>query len=97
MMAVSESQALAAVSLASVKVELRIPPTETSHDALLTSQIVAAAGFAAESTGRDGDDLADLRPAIVSAVRLQYDGLHEVTPNAAHNAWLEPFRSYSTK
>ena len=93
-MAITSAQALAAVSVASMKIELRIPANETSHDALLTAQIVAAAGFAAESTGREGDDLADLRPAIVSAVRLQYDGYRDIGPSAAHNAWLAPFRSY---
>ena len=66
-MNLTQAQALAVVSLATMKDELRIPATETSHDALLTSQIVSAVSFCARSTGAA---LADLpRPAIVAAVR----------------------------
>ena len=36
-MPVTEAEALAVVSLASMKLELRIELTETSHDALLTA------------------------------------------------------------
>ena len=36
MATITESQALAVVGLAHMKTELRIPATETSHDALLT-------------------------------------------------------------
>ena len=92
-MAVTESQALAVVSLATMKTELRIEQSETSHDDLITAQIVAAVSFVVESTGRAVDDLAGLEPAISSAVRAMYDGFTEITPNAAHNAWMDPFRS----
>ena len=93
-MPVSESVALAVLSVSSMKAELRIPPTETSQDALLTAQIISAVSFVSESTGRAVTDLAGLEASIVSAVRQLYDGLPEVTENAAHNAWLDPFRSY---
>ena len=91
-MGVTPAQALAVVSLSSMKTEVRIEASETSHDELLTAQLVAAVSFVKESTGRALADLAELRPSIVAVVRAQYDGLREVSPNAAHNAWLEPFR-----
>ena len=92
-MAVTESQALAVVSLALMKTELRIEQSETSHDALLVSQIVNAVSYAKESTGREVADFPALRAAAVAIVRAQYNGLAEITPDAAHNAWLDPFRS----
>ena len=92
-MPITESQALAVVSLASMRDELRIPQTDTSQNALLTAQIVAAVNFVMQSTGREVADLAELRPAITGVVRAQYDGLHEVTPAAAHNTWLDVYRS----
>ena len=62
--------------------------------ALLTSQIVSAVSFCARSTGAA---LADLpRPAIVAAVRSQYDGNRELGPRAAVYGWLAPFRSYKS-
>ena len=92
MATITESEALAVVGLAHMKDELRIPSTETSHDDLLTHQITDATNFVSTTTGAA---LADLpRPAIVAIVRQLYDGLHEVTPNAAHNAWMQPFKSY---
>ena len=92
-MALTESQALAVVSLALMKTELRIEQSETSHDALLVSQIVNAVSFFKEATGRDVADFPALRGAAVAIVRAQYDGVPEITENAAHNAWLDPFRS----
>ena len=93
-MAITESEALSVLSVAAMKTELRIPATETSHDALLTSQIVSAVSFCARSTGAA---LADLpRPAIVAAVRSQYDGNRELGPRAAVYGWLAPFRSYKS-
>ena len=38
-------------------------------------------------------DLAPLRPAIVAAVRSQYDGAREITQKSAIHAWAAPFRS----
>ena len=92
-MAVSESQALGIVSLAAMKDELRIEQTETSHDELIKSQIVNAVSYVSEATGRAVADLGELRQAVVTACREQYDGEREITPNAAHNSWLDPFRS----
>ena len=44
-----------------------------------------------------GAALADLpRPAIVAAVRSQYDGNRELGPRAAVYGWLAPFRSYKS-
>ena len=73
-MAVTESQALAVISGASMKMELRIPMEISDHDDLITAQIVAAVSYVVETTGRAVDDLAELRPAVVAIVRAQYDG-----------------------
>ena len=60
-MPITESQALAVVSLSLMKTELRIEQTETSHDPLLTAQIVAAVSYAKEATGReDGETWSSL-------------------------------------
>lgn len=91
---ITESEALQAVSLDLMKTNLRIPLTEVDHDVLLTRIIHDSANFAARSTGVALADLHLLRPAIIAAVRSQYDGHREITPDAAHNAWLAPFRSY---
>ena len=91
----TQAEALTLVDLAAIKRELRIPENETSHDKLLSEQIFSAANFVQESTGADLTDLAVLRPAIVSAVRSQYDGGAEIGPDAAHNSWMAPFRSYA--
>ena len=91
-MAITESEALAVVGLDTMKTELRIPPTEVDHDALLTRQIHDAANFVATSTGRPLSDLHLLRSAIVAAVRSQYDGGQEIRETAAAYAWMAPFR-----
>ena len=93
-MAITTAQALTIVSLDSMKTELRIPAAETSHDALITSQLVAAANFVAKSSGLPLADLPPLRPAIVTATREMYDGHRELGPRAAAYAWMQPFRSY---
>ena len=92
-MAITESEALAVLSVAAMKEELRIPLGESEHDAMITRQIHDAANYAARATGVALADLHLLRPAIVSAVRQIYDGLHELSPNAAAYAWLEPYRA----
>ena len=91
-MNLTQDQALKIVSLDSIRMELRIP--DGAHDTLLSEQIHSAANFVSKSTGAELADLPALRPAIVAAVRRLYDGLHEVTPNAAHNAWMAPYRSF---
>ena len=91
---ISENEALVVVPLSIMKLELRIPATEVDHDDLLKSQIVSAVSHASRRTGATGDALLPLRSAAVAIVRQLYDGLHEVTPNAAHNAWMRPFESY---
>ena len=93
---ITESQALAVVGLAHMKDELRIEATETSHDALLTRQIHDAANYAARTTGVVLADLPALRPAIVAAVRQQYDGFRELKEDSAVYGWMDPFRSYKT-
>ena len=80
--------------LATMKDELRIPATEVEHDALLTGQIHAAVSHVSRRTGAEADALLPLRAAAVAIVRALYDGDHEITPNAAHNAWMRPFESY---
>ena len=77
-----------------MKLELRIPDTETDHDTLLTSQITQAVSHVSRRTGATGDALLPLRSAAVAIVRTLYDGLEEITPNAAFNALMRPFESY---
>ena len=93
----TESEALMIVSLDHVKLELRIPADILEHDQLLTDQIKNAVNFVMKSTGLDEADLPAVRQAAVSIVRAFYDGQHEVTPNAAHNTWMDPFRSYKAE
>ena len=91
MATITESQALAVVGLVHMKDELRIPPGETSHDTLLAQQIHSAVSFVMEATGRE---LADLpRAAVIAAVRSQYDGAGELSPNASVFGWANPFRT----
>ena len=92
---ITENEALSILSVANMKEELRIPPAEVDHDALLTRMIHDSANFAAKTTGVVLSDLHLLRVAIVSSVRAKYDGLPEVGPRAAHNAWMEPFQDIS--
>ena len=68
-MAITEAQALIVVSLSIMKLELRIPSTESSHDLLLTSQIVQAVSHVSRRTGATGDALLPLRAAAVAIVR----------------------------
>ena len=98
---ITEAEALAVVSLASMRTELRFPPINplkpdegTEHDVLITRQIHDAANFAARSTGVALADLHLLRPAIIAAVRQNYDGYREIRPTEAFYALLAPFRSY---
>ena len=91
---ITEAQALGIVSLETMKFELRIPASETAHDALLTSQIVSAVSYVARVTGRSGDGLLELQPGAVAVVRDLYNGNREVSEDAAQYAWLAPFRSY---
>ena len=91
-MPITATEALSVVSLASMKTELRIPATETEHDVLIAGQIHNAVNYVATSTGADLAGLPRLRPAIVSAVRSQYDGNRELSPDSAVFSWLEPFR-----
>ena len=91
---ITESEALAVVSLATMKEELRIPAAEVEHDDMLTRQIHDSANFAARSTAVALADLHLLRPAIVAAVRDMYNGGQQITQHAAVNAWMTPFRSY---
>ena len=92
-MPVTEAEALAVLSLATMKLELRIEASETSHDALLTAQIVNAVSYVSEATGREAADLAELRPSIVAVVREQYDGRRQLPERATFDAWMDPYRS----
>ena len=92
---ITENEALAVLSVADMKEELRIQATESEHDEMLTRMIHDSANYAAKSTGVVLADLHLLRAAIVSSVRAKYDGLPEIGPHAAHNSWLEPFQDIS--
>ena len=87
-------KATVVLPLAHMKLELRIPDAETSHDALLTSQIISAVSFVSRSTGATGDDLLPLRAAAVALTRDQYDGYRGIGPKSTANAWMAPYRSY---
>ena len=76
------------------RTELRIPDGETSHDDLLTDQLVAAVSYVSRTTGRTGDDLLPLRAAVVSFVREQYDGYRKLPPDTSGFGWMDPYRSY---
>ena len=91
-MPITETQGLAVVGLAHMKEELRIPPGELEHDALITRQIVSAVSYVA----RTGADLTDpaLRAVVVGVVRALYDGDEEITPSASFAALMRPFQSY---
>ena len=91
---ITEAQALIVLPLSLMKLELRIQATEVDHDVLLTSQIVQAVSHVSRRTGATGDALLPLRSAAVSIVRALYDGLEEVSPNAAFNSLMRPFESY---
>ena len=93
-MAITESAALVVLPLAHMKLELRIPDTETSHDTLLTSQITQAVSHVSRRTGATGDALLPLRSAAVSICRNLYDGHRDVTAHPAHESWMRPFESY---
>ena len=95
-MILTREQALTIVSLSTMKLELRIPESETSHDELLAGQIHDAVNFVSRATGRTLADLPVLRPAIVSTVRDVYNGVREIGPDAAANVFLSVFRSYKT-
>ena len=94
MAAITPAAALLIVSLDDLKTELRIPLEIHEHDDLITAQLVSAVSYVKEHTGREITDLAELRPAIVAAVRDQYDGYRELSPIAAAYGWLQPYRSY---
>ena len=94
MAVITEATALIVLPLSKLKDELRIEQTETSHDALLTGQIVSAVSYVSRTTGATGDDLLPLRMAAVSVARDLYDGFREVKENAASNAWMDPYKSY---
>ena len=92
-MAISESQALALLSVDDMKLELRIPLEIFDHDGLLARQITDAFSFASETTGREGADLGELRQAAVAIVRAQYDGEVELPKSTTFDTWMDPFRS----
>ena len=94
MAAISLAAALVVLPLATMKLELRIDDAITEHDDLISRQIQSAVSFVSRTTGATGDDLLPLRSAAIAVARDLYDGYREVTPNAASNAWMEPFKSY---
>ena len=93
-MAITEAEAPVVLPLAHMKLELRIPDTETDHDTLLTSQIVSAVSHVSRRTGATGEALLPLRAAAVAIVRQLYDGYRDVTAHPAHEALMRPFESY---
>ena len=96
-MVVTPADALAVLPLAAMKVELRIEDSETSHDGLITGQIVGAISHLHRTTSIEPADMPPaLRAAAVAIVRAKYDGLHALPENPSFAAWLDPFRSYKT-
>ena len=93
-MILTQAQALTIVSLDSMKTELRIPLSESAHDALLSEQITSSSNFVSKTTGLSLADLPAVRPAIIAGVRSQYDGNRELGPLSSVYAWAQPFRSY---
>ena len=92
---VTVAEALAVIDLTAMKDELRIPATDTSHDALLTQQIQAAVSFVSKSSSATTDDeRRALRMAAVAVCRDLYDGQREITDDAAAFSWMAPFQSY---
>lgn len=84
------------VSVADVKVELRISPGVSSHDALLESHVEAASAFVARHTGLTVDDTSPLalRQAVILCVRQFYDGYREIRPGEAFFALIAPYRTF---
>ena len=93
-MTITQAQALSVVSLDSIKLELRIPATETEHDSLLSGQIHSAANLVAQTTGADLAGLIPLRGAIISLTRELYDGRRELSPDSTVYGWMSVYRSY---
>ena len=94
-MPITESVALGVVSLAMMKTELRIGQSETEHDAMIVSQIVASVSYLAAATGREGEGLLALRLAATALVRDLYDGRRNLTEDSAVHAFAEVYRSFS--
>ena len=91
---VSEAQGLLVLPLASMKDELRIPASETSHDALLTRQIVDAVSFVSKlASATTADERMELRMAAVAVCRDLYNGNREVSEHATGLSWMDPYRS----
>ena len=92
---VTESEALMFLPLAVVKVELRIEDSETSHDSLITRQIVNAVSYLQRTTSIEPADMPQaLRSSAVAMVRLAYDGEAGLPEDPTFAALLEPWRSY---
>ena len=94
-MSLTQSEAPAIVSLESMKLELRIPPSEASQDALLSDQIHSAANFVMKSTGLALANLMPLRAAIVSLTRELYDGRGEIGSDSTVYGLMSVYRSYN--
>lgn len=95
------------VSLDEIKRELRLDPSVTDHDEMLTKQIDAAVAFVSrqiktplltdgETMGVADDDPARpaLQAAVILVVRQLYDGYREIRPTEAFYALIAPWRRY---
>ena len=92
---VSEGEALMVLGLDLMKNELRIPLTETSHDALLTNQIVSAISHLQRTTSIEPADMPPaLRSSAVALVRLAYDGLGGLPEDPTFEALMAPWQSF---
>ena len=89
---ITEAQALGVVSLAMMKAELRIEQSETAHDALITSQILAAVSYLAAAAGVADAKLGGLKMATVALVLDLYDGQRELPANPTFAAFADVFR-----
>ena len=94
MAVITKAAALLILPLDDMKMELRIDSAITEHDDLISKQIQSAVSYVSRATGAEGDDLLPLRLAVIAVCRDAYDGYREVKPNAASNAWMDPYKSY---
>ena len=95
--------AIEILPLARVKMELEIPASENSHDALLTAHIGAAVDWIAEMTGLDIADAdyvtADFPAGLVQAAAMMtrrlYDGIAVTTAQSTVAMMIRPYLSYA--
>ena len=103
MAAITKTEALQILPLATMKTELRIPfdpanpAVGAEHDELITGQILSALNFVSAATDRTeaGElDKPALRSAAILLCRVLYNGEREIRKNAAMYHLMGPFKSF---